>query len=182
MDLVSVDPLLNMYDEQWPIRTYQPNLPAAEIRLRRERPARRGEALDSIVCQGSIISGGQVERSILGPQTRVNSFAHVEDSILFDRVDIGRHCRIRRAIIDKGVHIPPGVEIGFDHELDRRRGFYHHRERHHRDRQVRRRGAVRGSEAISVDRVGETTKGTKYTEGLIFRARISWALRNKTRL
>jgi glucose-1-phosphate adenylyltransferase len=123
MDLVSVDPALNMYDEQWPIRTYQPNCPPPKFVFAGAQ--RRGLAMDSIVCLGSIISGGQVERSILGPQTRVNSFAHVEESILFARVDIGRHCRIRRAIIDKGVHIPPGVEIGFDHELDRRRGFYH---------------------------------------------------------
>ena len=85
--------------------------------------ARRGQALDSIVCPGSIISGGQVERSILGPNVRVNSYAHVEDSILFDGVDIGRHAKIRRAIIDKGVHIPPGIEIGYDHDHDRARGF-----------------------------------------------------------
>ena len=123
MDLVSVDPALNMYDEDWPIRTYQPNCPPPKFVFADAN--RRGLAMDSIVCLGSIVSGGQVERSILGPQTRVNSFAHVEESILFARVDIGRHCRVRRAIIDKGVHIPPGVEIGFDHELDRRRGFYH---------------------------------------------------------
>jgi glucose-1-phosphate adenylyltransferase len=123
MDLISVDPALNMYDEDWPIRTYQPNYPPPKFVFADAN--RRGLAMDSIVCLGSIISGGQVERSILGPQTRVNSFAHIEESILFARVDIGRHCRIRRAIIDKGVHIPPGVEIGFDHELDRRRGFFH---------------------------------------------------------
>jgi glucose-1-phosphate adenylyltransferase len=85
--------------------------------------ARRGQALDSIVCQGSIISGGTVERSILGTNTRVNSFAHVQDSILLDHVDIGRHARVRRAIIDKHVQIPPGTEIGFDHDQDRARGF-----------------------------------------------------------
>ncbi|MEZ6117186.1 MAG: hypothetical protein R3C28_11510 [Pirellulaceae bacterium] len=80
-------------------------------------------ALDSIVCQGSIVSGGQVERSILSPRVRVNSYARVEDSILFEGVDIGRHCRIRRAIIDKGIRIPPGLEIGFDREQDLRNGF-----------------------------------------------------------
>jgi glucose-1-phosphate adenylyltransferase len=85
--------------------------------------ARCGQALDSIACLGAIISGGTVERSILGANTRVNSFATVEDSILFENVDIGRHARVRRAIIDKGVHIPPGVEIGFDHAHDRARGF-----------------------------------------------------------
>ncbi len=124
MDLISVDPLLNMYDEHWPIRTYLPNYPAPKFVFAETGPnARRGQALDSIVCQGSIISGGTVERSLLGTNTRVNSFAHVEDSIVLDHVDIGRHARVRRAIIDKGVHIPPGTQIGFDHEHDRARGF-----------------------------------------------------------
>lgn len=124
MDLISVDPLLNMYDERWPIRTYLPNYPAPKFVFAEEGPnARRGQALDSIVCQGSIISGGTVERSLLGNNTRVNSFAQVSDSILLDHVDIGRHARVRRAIIDKGVHIPPGTEVGFDQEHDRARGF-----------------------------------------------------------
>lgn len=124
MDLVAVDPLLNMYDEIWPIRTFQPNLPPPKFVFAGQGPtARRGEALDSVVCLGSIISGGQVERSVLGTQVRVNSYARVEDSILFDNVDVGRHARIRRAIIDKGVRIPPGTEIGYDPQLDRRRGF-----------------------------------------------------------
>jgi glucose-1-phosphate adenylyltransferase len=124
MDLVSVDPLLNMYDERWPIRTYLPIFPPPKFVFAEEGiNARRGQALDSIVCQGSIVSGGTVERSILGSNTRVNSFAHVQDSILLDHVDIGRHARVRRAIIDKGVHIPPGTEIGFDPEHDRARGF-----------------------------------------------------------
>jgi glucose-1-phosphate adenylyltransferase len=124
MDLVSVDPQLNMYDEHWPIRTYLPNYPPPKFVFAESGPnARRGQALDSIVCQGSIISGGTVERSLLGTNTRVNSFAHVEDSILLDGVDIGRHAQVRRAIIDKQVRIPPGTQIGFDHEQDRARGF-----------------------------------------------------------
>ncbi|MGD9723845.1 MAG: glucose-1-phosphate adenylyltransferase [Pirellulales bacterium] len=124
MDLVSVDPQLNMYDERWPIRTYLPNFPPPKFVFAEEGlNARRGQALDSIVCQGSIISGGTVERSLLGNNTRVNSFAHVQDSILLDHVDIGRRARVRRAIIDKGVHIPAGTEIGFDPEHDRARGF-----------------------------------------------------------
>jgi glucose-1-phosphate adenylyltransferase len=124
MDLVSVDPELNMYDTRWPIRTYQPSFPPPKFVFAGEGPgARRGQALDSIVCMGSIISGGAVERSILGPDTRVNSFAHVEDSILFEGVDIGRHAKVRRAIIDKGVAIPEGVSIGHDLESDRLRGF-----------------------------------------------------------
>ena len=76
-----------------------------------------------MVCQGCIISGGHVRRSILSPNVRVNSYAVVEDSILFDGVDVGRHCRIRRAIIDKDVKIPPDTTIGYDLEHDRRRGF-----------------------------------------------------------
>jgi len=124
MDLVAVDPQLNMYDQRWPIRTYQPNLPPPKFVFAEEGPGgRRGHALDSIVCPGSIISGGQVEHSILGFDNRINSYARVEDSILFDNVDVGRHARIRRAIIDKGVHIPPGTEVGYDADLDRARGF-----------------------------------------------------------
>jgi glucose-1-phosphate adenylyltransferase len=124
MDLVRVDPLLNMYDARWPIRTYQPNLPPPKFVFAAEGPdARRGQALDSIVCPGSIVSGGHVERSILGPSVRVNSFAQVYDSILLNGVDIGRHARVRRAIIDKGVQIPPGASVGFDPEEDRARGF-----------------------------------------------------------
>jgi glucose-1-phosphate adenylyltransferase len=124
MDLISVDPQLNMYDERWPIRTYLPNYPPPKsVFAETGANARRGQALDSIVCQGSIISGGTVERSVLGNNTRVNSFAHIEDSILLDHVDIGRHVRVRRAIIDKGVRIPAGTEIGFDPDLDRARGF-----------------------------------------------------------
>jgi glucose-1-phosphate adenylyltransferase len=124
MDLVAVDPQLNMYDERWPIRTYLPNYPPPKFVFAEAGPnARRGQALDSIVCQGSIISGGTVERSILGNNTRVNSFAHVQGSILLDHVDIGRHARVRRAIIDKGVRIPAETEVGFDPEHDRARGF-----------------------------------------------------------
>ncbi len=124
MDLVSVDPQLNMYDERWPIRTYLPNYPPPKFVFAAHGDgARRGEALDSIVCQGSIVSGGHVEHSILGTNTRVNSFARVQDSILFDSVDVGRHAKVRRAIVDKGVHIPPGTEIGYDPEFDRARGF-----------------------------------------------------------
>ena len=124
MDLIAVDPQLNMYDERWPIRTYHPNFPPPKFVFAEEgRGARRGQAIDSIVCQGSIVSGGNVERSILGHNTRVNSFAHVQDSILFEGVDIGRHAKVRRAIIDKGVHIPMGTEIGYDAEQDRARGF-----------------------------------------------------------
>ena len=124
MDLVEVDPLLNMYDMRWPIRSYYPNYPPPKFVFSGKGDEdRRGRALDSVICQGSIVSGGLVEHSILGCNVRVNSYAHVEGSILFEGVDIGRRSRIRRSIIDKGVKIPPGVEIGFDVELDRSRGF-----------------------------------------------------------
>ncbi len=124
MDLITVDPQLNMYDAEWPIRTYQPNLPPPKFVFAEQgATARRGQALDSIICQGCIVSGGQLERSIVGPDSRINSYAQVEDSILFEGVDVGRYAKIRRAIIDKGVHIPAGIEIGYDHDLDRSRGF-----------------------------------------------------------
>jgi glucose-1-phosphate adenylyltransferase len=126
MDLVEVDPVLNLYDREWPIRTFQPQLPPPKFVFSDEGPhdrARRGEANDSMVCQGCIISGGYVRRSILSPNVRVNSFALVENSIIFEGVDVGRHCHIRRAIIDKDVKIPARTTIGHDPEQDRRRGF-----------------------------------------------------------
>ncbi len=124
LDLVSVDPQLNMYDERWPVRSYSPSFAPPKFIFRESgEGARRGDALDSIVCPGSILSGGQVIQSIVGPNTRINSYAHVEGSILFEGVDIGRKAKIRRAIIDKDVQIPPGVEIGYDHDHDRARGF-----------------------------------------------------------
>ena len=124
MDLISVDPLLNLYDRHWPIRTYQANYPPPKfVFADLGEKARRGQALDSIVCHGTIISGGQVERSVLGPNVRINSYSHVEGSVLFAGVNVGRHAKVRRAIIDKEVEIPAGIEIGYDHELDRSRGF-----------------------------------------------------------
>ena len=124
MDLISVDPLLNMYDNSWPVRTHQPNLTAPIFVFDdQEVQARVGSAVDSIVCQGAIISGGRAQHSILGPCVRLNSFAHVSDSILFEGVQVGRNAKVRRAIIDKNVSIPAGVEIGYNQEEDRRRGF-----------------------------------------------------------
>jgi glucose-1-phosphate adenylyltransferase len=125
MDLINIDPVLNLYDHEWPIRTYQPQLPPPKFVFDDGfgDQARRGEAHDSMVCQGCIVSGGHVRRSILSPNVRVNSFAVVEWSILFDGVNVGRHCRIRRAIIDKEVQIPPHTTIGYNLEHDRQRGF-----------------------------------------------------------
>lgn len=125
LDLVSVDPQLNLYDSEWPIRTYLPNLPPAKFVFAQESDdgGRIGHALDSIVGSGTIVSGGEVRRSIVGHGCRINSYSSVEESILFDDVDIGRRAKVRRAIIDKGVKIPPGVEIGFDRAADVARGF-----------------------------------------------------------
>lgn len=125
MDLIGVDPELDLYDRNWPIRTYQPPDPPPKFVFNQSgvEPQRVGHALDSMVCSGCIVSGGQVTRSILGPGVRVNSFATVEDSILFDGVKVGRHAKIRRAILDKRVVVPEGERIGFDPEEDRRRGF-----------------------------------------------------------
>ncbi len=124
MDLVEIDPQLNLYDVDWPIRTYQPILPPPKFVFGSDPDSnRRGQAIDSIVCQGAILSGGSVARCVVGPRVRVNSYANVEDSILFQDVVVGRHARVRRAILDKGVQIPEGIEIGFDEELDRQRGF-----------------------------------------------------------
>jgi glucose-1-phosphate adenylyltransferase len=124
MDLVGIDPLLNLYDEAWPIRTNQLSLPPPKFVFgSRGETDRIGRALDSIVCPGTIVSGGLVERCVLGPRCRVNSYSQVTDSILFEGVDVGRHAKIRRAIIDKGVKVPAGMTIGYDPELDRRRGL-----------------------------------------------------------
>ena len=126
MDLVGIDPVLNLYDTEWPIRTFQPQFPPPKFVFNDEGTrgqSRRGEAHDSIVCQGSIISGGSVSRSILSSGVRVNSYATVDDCILFEGVNVGRHSRIRRAIIDKNVQLPPDTVIGYDIEEDRKRGF-----------------------------------------------------------
>ncbi len=124
MDLVDVDPLLNMYDSDWPIRTHQPNLPPPKFVFGGSGVTdRRGEAIDSIVCQGAILSGGSAKRCVIGPGVRVNSYADISETILFDNVNVGRHCKIRRAIVDKGVSIPPGTEIGYDRAADQRRGW-----------------------------------------------------------
>jgi glucose-1-phosphate adenylyltransferase len=126
MDLIEVDPVLNLYDREWPIRTNQPQLPPPKFVFSAEgtgENARRGEAHDSMVCPGCIISGGHVRRSILATNVRVNSWAVVDSSIVFDGVDVGRHSRIRRAIIDKDVKIPAHTTIGYNLEHDRQRGF-----------------------------------------------------------
>ena len=125
MDLISVDPQLNMYDQRWPLRTYQPNFPPPKFVFSGADGdyERCGRAMDSIICPGSIISGGLVEHSILSPNVRINSYAHVEGSIVYEGVNVGRRAHIRNAIIDKGISIPAGARIGVDPEEDRANGF-----------------------------------------------------------
>ena len=125
MDLVSIAPELNLYDPSWPIRTYQPSSPPPKFVFAETgtQMPRAGQALDSLVSSGSIISGGRVQRSIVSPNVRVNSWAVVEDSILLEGVDVGRHAKVRRAIIDKGVKIPEHMEVGYNADQDRARGF-----------------------------------------------------------
>jgi len=122
MDLVKVSPEFNLYDQRWPIRTYQPQLPPVKMVFADPgEGARRGEALDSILSTGCVISGGQVIRSVLSPEVRVNSYASVEDSVLMDGASIGRRAKVRKAIIDKYVEILPDTTIGYDLEKDRKR-------------------------------------------------------------
>jgi glucose-1-phosphate adenylyltransferase len=116
MDLVAVSPVFNLYDKHWPIRTHQRQYPPAKFVF--GEPGRTGTAVDSIVCPGCILSGGVVRNSVLSPDVRVNSYSEVDSSIIFSHVNIGRHCRIRNAIIDRDVHIPEGTIIGFDPEED----------------------------------------------------------------
>lgn len=122
MDLVAVSPVFNLYDVELPLRTLPRSLPPVKTVFAQEYAGGRlGICLDSLVCGGSIVSGGRVERSVLSPFVRVNSFALVEDSILMDRVSIGRRAKVRRAIIDKNVRVPEGLTIGYDPEEDARR-------------------------------------------------------------
>jgi glucose-1-phosphate adenylyltransferase len=121
MDLIAVEPIFNLYNSQWPIVTATTSLPPAKFVFNDLPQKRVGRALDSLVSEGCIISGGLVERSVLSPRVRVNSWSTVQDSILMENVEIGRHCDIRKAIIDKNVTIPPGTKIGVDLEEDRKR-------------------------------------------------------------
>ncbi len=123
MDLIEIRPQFNLYNFRWPIRTGATHDPPAKFVFRDEAQARVGIATDSLVSHGCIISGGRIHRSVLGVGCRVNSFSEIEDSVLFERVRVGRHARIRRAIIDKDVEIPSGAIIGFDPEADRKRFF-----------------------------------------------------------
>ncbi len=119
MDLIQVSPIFNLYDDDWPLHTYREPGPPAKTVF--DWPGRRGIGLNSLLATGVIISGSLVERSILAYHAHVHSYCHLSDSILMPRVEVGEGCRIHRAIIDEGVTIPPGVEIGVDAAEDARR-------------------------------------------------------------
>jgi glucose-1-phosphate adenylyltransferase len=124
LDLVSVSPRFNLYSRNWPVRTVHHQLPPPKFVFAQEgETGRRGEALDSMVSPGCIVSGGRVQRSILSPGVRVNSFARVDRSVLMNGVVVGRHAVVRNAIVDKEVIIPEGARIGVDPGSDRERYY-----------------------------------------------------------
>src|SRR5438105_1800000 len=117
MDLISVHPIFNLYNQEWPIHTWPDPLPPAKFIF--DDDGRTGHALDSMVCAGVVISGAVARRSILSPGSHLHSYAEVEDSIVMHGVDVGRRAVVRRAIVDKNVRIAPGAEVGVDPEADR---------------------------------------------------------------
>ncbi len=119
MDLISVDPVFNLYNEDWPILSWTEPMPPAKFVL--EEEGRTGMAVDSMVCAGVVVSGAVVRRSVLSPRVNVHSYAEVEDSVLMHGVDVGRGAIVRRAILDKNVRVAPGAQIGVDPEADRAR-------------------------------------------------------------
>jgi glucose-1-phosphate adenylyltransferase len=119
MDLISVDPIFDLYNRDWPILSWPEPLPPAKFVF--EEEGRTGQALDSMVCAGVIVSGGTVRRSVVSPGVQVHSYSEVDESILMHNVDVGRGAIVRRAIIDKNVRIAAGAQIGVDVEADRRR-------------------------------------------------------------
>jgi glucose-1-phosphate adenylyltransferase len=121
MDVATVSPTFNLYDKSWPMRTRSYQYPPAKFVF--GEPGRTGMAINSIVCSGSIVSGAVVRNSVLSQDVRVNSYADVDSSIIFTHVNIGRHCRIRHAIIDRDVHIPDGTVIGYDPVEDKKNYF-----------------------------------------------------------
>jgi len=124
MELIQVNPTFNLYDQEWPIRTFQEQYPPVKTVHSGDREEGRvGLMLDSVVSEGCVVSGGRLQRSILSPNVRINSFSEVYDSILMEGVNVGRYAKIKRAIIDKDVNIPQGMIIGFNLEEDKKRFF-----------------------------------------------------------
>ncbi len=121
MELIDVTPELNLYDDVWPILTYQSQLPPAKFVFNDN--GRRGMGVDSMVSGGCLISGAYLERTLLFSNVRLHSHAEVRASVVLPEVDIGRNCRITKAILDRGCRIPAGTVIGEDHQADRARGF-----------------------------------------------------------
>lgn len=123
MELIGVNPSLNLYDNDWPIWTYQEQAPPAKFVFEDREHKRVGQAFDSMLCGGCIVSGATVRHSILSANVRVNSWALVEDSVVLPQVNVGRHAKIRKAILDRGCNIPENMEIGYDLKKDQERGF-----------------------------------------------------------
>ena len=121
MELIGTSPKLNLYDPDWPLWTYQEQLPPAKFVF--DDDGRRGTALDSMVSGGCIISGSVLRQSVAFSNVRVHSYSTIEQSVILPGVDIGRRVRIRKAIIDRGCHIPEGMVIGYDVEQDKANGF-----------------------------------------------------------
>ena len=119
MDLISISPIFNLYNQQWPIHTFPDPLPPAKFVF--DEDGRRGHALDSMVCAGVVLSGGVARRSVLSPGVHLHSYSEVEDAILMHNADVGRNAVVRRAIIDKDVRIAPGAQVGVDLDADRER-------------------------------------------------------------
>jgi len=121
MDLISVKPQFSLYNQNWPLLTFNRGLPPAKFVFDDPGSQRQGLALNSMVSDGCIVSGGRLRRCILSPEVRINSYSELEDCIVFDGVQVGRRSRIRRAIIDKNVTVPPDTVIGYDVAADRQR-------------------------------------------------------------
>jgi glucose-1-phosphate adenylyltransferase len=119
MDLVSIDPVFNLYNRQWPILSWHEPLPPAKFVF--DEDGRRGHSVDSMVCAGVVVSGATARRSVLSPGVHLHSFAEVENSVLMHNVDVGREAVVRNAIVDKNVRIAPGAQIGVDPDADRER-------------------------------------------------------------
>ena len=119
IDMTAITPELDLYDQGWPLWTYQPTLPSAKFVF--DDDGRRGMAVDSLVAGGCVVSGAEVRRSVLFTGVHVHSYSHVEDAVILPSADVGRHCQLKKVIVDEGCHIPPHTVIGFDAEADARR-------------------------------------------------------------